>query len=113
NKIQNNPAGSDADKQRAISILLTQLIVTGGLTALSVQGARNVRALSGKPLELIEQNGVKVLRVVGETTPEPVVHPEKPATGTEHGNTAGHPAVTHEPEAEAAAKQHTQPEHVN
>lgn len=32
NKIQNNPAGSAEDKQRAISVLLTQLVVTGSLT---------------------------------------------------------------------------------
>ncbi|HMG56690.1 MAG TPA: DUF4157 domain-containing protein, partial [Kofleriaceae bacterium] len=70
-KIQNG-AGSPEDRQRAMAVLLTQLIVTGGLTALSVQGARNARALAGTPLEVIDQNGVKVLRVVGEGTPEPV-----------------------------------------
>jgi hypothetical protein len=71
NKIQSG-AGSPEDKQRAMAVLLTQLIVTSGLTALSVQGARSVRALSGRPLEIIDQNGVKVLRVVGEDTPAPV-----------------------------------------
>ena len=69
-KIQNG-AGSADDKQRAMAVLLTQLIVTGGLTALSVQGARSVRALSGRPLEIVDQNGVKVLRAVGEETPAP------------------------------------------
>ena len=113
NKIQNNPAGSEADKQRAISILLTQLIVTGGLTALSVQGARNVRALSGKPLELIDQNGVKLLRVAGESTPEVVLHPEKAATGTDGGGTAGRPNVTPEPGGEGASKTLAEHEHVS
>jgi hypothetical protein len=69
-KIQNG-AGSAEDKQRAMAVLFTQLIVTGGLTALSVQGARSVRALSGRPLEIVDQNGVKVLRVVGEDTSAP------------------------------------------
>jgi hypothetical protein len=66
-KIQNG-AGTAEDKQRAMAVLLTQLIVVSGLTALSVQGARNARALAGKPLEVVEQNGVKVLRVVGDTS---------------------------------------------
>jgi hypothetical protein len=112
-KIQNNPAGSAEDKQRAISVLLTQLIVTGGLTALSVQGARNMRALSGKPLELIDQNGVKVLRVAGESTPEPVLHPEKPATGPEAAAVGDHAKVAHEPGGEATPKTPQEPEHVN
>jgi hypothetical protein len=77
-------AGSAEDKQRAMAVLLTQLIVTGGLTALSVQGARSVRALSGRPLEIVDQNGVKVLRVVGEETPAPAgtstTAPGEPAT---------------------------------
>jgi hypothetical protein len=67
NKIQNG-AGTPEDKQRAMAVLLTQLIVVSGLTARSVQGAWNVRALAGKPLEVVDQNGVKVLRVVGEDT---------------------------------------------
>jgi hypothetical protein len=67
NKIQNG-AGAPEDKQRAMAVLVTQLIVVSGLTALSVQGARNARALAGKPLEVVDQNGVKVLRVVGEDT---------------------------------------------
>lgn len=66
-KIQNG-AGTPEDKQRAMAVLLTQLVVTGGLTALSVQGARISRALAGKPLEVVEQNGVKILRVVGDTS---------------------------------------------
>jgi hypothetical protein len=64
-------AGSNEDKQRAMAVLLTQLIVAGGLTALSVQGARNARSLSGKPLEVVEENGVPVLRIVGEQAPAP------------------------------------------
>jgi len=64
-KIQRG-AGSAEDKQRAMAVLLTQLLVTGGLTALSVQGARSARAMAGQPLELIEQNGANVLRVVGD-----------------------------------------------
>ncbi len=67
NKIQNG-AGTPEDKQRAMAVLVTQLIVVSGLTALSVQGARNARALAGKPLEVVDQNGVKVLRVVGDTS---------------------------------------------
>jgi hypothetical protein len=67
-KIQNG-AGTLEDKQRAMAVLLTQLVVVGGLTALSVQGARNARALSGQQLEIVEQNGAKVLRVVGDTPP--------------------------------------------
>ncbi len=72
-KIQNG-AGTPEDKQRAAAVLLTQLIVTGGLTALSVQGARNLRALAGQSLEIVDQNGGKVLRVAGEASPEPVPH---------------------------------------
>jgi hypothetical protein len=64
-------AGSPEDKQRAMAVLLTQLIVAGGLTALSVQGARNARALVGKPLEIVEENGVPVLRIAGEQAPAP------------------------------------------
>ena len=66
-KIQNG-AGTPEDKQRAMAVLVTQLIVASGLTALSVQGARNARALAGKPLEVVEQNGVNVLHVVGDTS---------------------------------------------
>jgi hypothetical protein len=67
-KVQKGP-GNAEDKQRAMSVLLTQLIVMGGLTVLSVRGARDVHVLAGKPLELIEQNGAKVLHVVGEDAP--------------------------------------------
>lgn len=70
NKIQSG-AGTLEDKQRAMAVLVTQLIVVSGLTALSVQGARSARALAGKPLEVVEQNGVKVLRVVGDTSAGP------------------------------------------
>jgi hypothetical protein len=87
--------------------------VTGGLTALSVQGARNVRALSGKPLELIDQSGVKVLRVAGESTPEPALSRKKPATRTEGGGTADHPDMTREPGDDVTAKTTTEPEHVD
>ena len=81
-RIQNNPAGSPEDKQRAIAVLLTQLAVTGALTVLSVRGARSARGLSGQPLELVDQSaGPPVLRVTGEHTPAPVAHPEQPATG--------------------------------
>jgi hypothetical protein len=77
-KIQNG-VGTPEDKQRAMAVLLTQLIVVSGLTALSVQGARNARALAGKPLEVVEQNGVKVLRVVGDTSAAPVGESEAAA----------------------------------
>jgi hypothetical protein len=112
-KIQNNPAGSAEDKQRAISVLLTQLIVTGGLTALSVQGARNMRALSGKPLELIDQNGVKILRVAGESAPEPVHHLEKSVAGHEAAAVGDHAEVGHAPVGEATPEMPREPEHVN
>jgi hypothetical protein len=88
-KIQNNPAGSPEDKQRAIAVLLTQLVVTGGLTVLSVRGARSVGALSGQPLELVEQNGGTVLRLTGDHAPESVVHPEKPVVGPDDAATGG------------------------
>jgi hypothetical protein len=102
-KIQNNPAGSAEDKQRAISVLLTQLVVTGSLTVLSVRGVRNVRALAGKPLELVDQNGATVLRVA-EDGPEPVPHPKRSATGPEVATAGDHPNVAHEPAAEAAPR---------
>jgi hypothetical protein len=119
NKIQRG-AGTPEDQQRAMAVLLTQLAVASGLTALSVQGARNIRAMAGKPLEVVEQNGVNVLRVVGEPTPEPAAAPKpaaadthspsnrigpKPADGSEHGSTAtdnhGMTGRTH-PEASGA-----------
>lgn len=80
NKIQNG-AGTPEDKQRAMAVLVTQLIVVSGLTALSVQGARNARALAGKPLEVVEQNGVKVLRVVGDTSAGAAAESEAAAKG--------------------------------
>ncbi|HEX3476085.1 MAG TPA: DUF4157 domain-containing protein [Kofleriaceae bacterium] len=104
NKIQNNAAGSAEDKQRAISILLTQLVVTGGLTVLSVRGVRDVRALAGRPLELVEQNGATVLRVAGEGGPEPVPHRGDPATDPEAATAGNHPNVTHEPAEEVAPR---------
>jgi hypothetical protein len=103
-KIENG-AGSPEDKQRAMAVLVTQLIVVSGLTALSVQGARNARALAGKPLEVVDQNGVKVLRVAGESTPEPVRHPESSAAGSEHGTPLGdHANVVHDASTEAGTK---------
>jgi Novel toxin 21/Domain of unknown function (DUF4157) len=94
-RIQNG-AGSPQDKQRAMSVLVTQLIVMGGLTALSVRGARGPRALAGQPLEVVEQDGVKILRVAGDDTsasgaprsvPRGHVEPDRPA-GTETTDTA-------------------------
>jgi hypothetical protein len=86
-KIQSG-AGSAEDKQRAMAVLLTQLIVTTGLTALSVQGARSVRALSGRPLEIVDQNGVKVLRVVGEDPSSIDGGPNAPEGSSSKGPTA-------------------------
>jgi hypothetical protein len=90
-KIQNG-AGTAEDKQRATGVLLTQLIVMGSLTALSVKGARDARALAGRQLEVIEQNGVKVLHVAGEPTPEPGAAVE-----------IGRPTTTGESEASSRA----------
>jgi hypothetical protein len=124
NKIQNG-AGTPEDKQRAMAVLFTQLIVVSGLTALSVQGARNARALAGKQLELVDQNGVKVLRVAGESSPEPIPHPERTAQGADqnpptvgrqdvggdqHGTAA--PRTPNEPEGVPAARAaHPPPAH--
>ncbi|HEX3475671.1 MAG TPA: hypothetical protein VHT91_11645, partial [Kofleriaceae bacterium] len=103
-KVQNG-AGTPEDKQRAMAVLLTQFVVAGGLTVLSVQGARNVRTLAGQPLELVEQNGVKVLRVAGESTPEPAPRPESSATSSGHSPpTGGPPNVAHDASAEARIK---------
>jgi hypothetical protein len=77
-------AGTPEDKQRAMAVLLTQLMVMSGLTALSVQGARSARTLAGQPLELVEQNGAKVLRVVGEDASAPA-GASKPAVRGELG----------------------------
>ncbi len=114
-RIQNGP-GSPEDKQRAMAVLLTQLIVAGGLTALSVQGARNVRALAGKPLELVDQNGAKVLRLVGDSTTEPATAktPEKSvAAGSEARSTGNaEPTAEHSSEPEPAKKPtSSSPEH--
>jgi len=95
-KIQNSP-GKDEDKQRAAAVLLTQLMVAGGMTALSVPNIRNARSLKGQSLELIDQNGAKVLRGVAEITPEPIPHAENSVTGSEHGAaTGGHQPVAHD-----------------
>jgi hypothetical protein len=80
-KIQSG-AGTPEDKQRAMAVLLTQLIVVSSLTALSVQGARSSRALAGQQLEVVDQNGAKVLRVVGEDTRSSVPLPEQAASAT-------------------------------
>jgi hypothetical protein len=100
-KIQRGP-GTAEDKQRAMTVMLTQLIVTGGLAAMSVQGARNARILAGQPLELVDQNGVKVLRVVGDTTPEPVAG-AKPAAADTHSpsGSSGPKPTDHGPNASA------------
>jgi len=80
-KLQNGP-GSPEDKQRAMAVLVTQLAVAGGLTALSVRGVRNVRALSGKPLEVVELQGVHVLRVVGDEPPMTALRAAGPEAST-------------------------------
>jgi hypothetical protein len=80
-------AGTPEDRQRAAAVLVTQWLVTGGLTVLSVQGARNARALAGQPIEIIEQNGVKVARVAGESAPEPAVGSKPAAADTQHPST--------------------------
>lgn len=63
--------GSPEDKQRATAVLLTQLLLTTGFTALSVRGARNARMLAGQPLELVERSGTLILRVAGDTRAAP------------------------------------------
>jgi hypothetical protein len=80
-------AGTHEDKQRAGAVLVTQWLVTGGLTVLSIQGVRNARALAGQPIEITEQNGVKVVRVVGESRPEPALGPKPEAADTQHPST--------------------------
>jgi Domain of unknown function (DUF4157) len=94
-KIQSG-AGTPDDKQRAMAVLLTQLIVTTGMTALSVQGARSARALGEQSLEIVDQNGAKVLRVVGEKTSTPEPRPDSLTRNTEHGAVAadGHETAT-------------------
>jgi hypothetical protein len=98
--------GSVEDKQRAMAVLLTQLIVTGGLTALSVQGARSVRALSGRPLEIVDQNGVKVLRVVGEETSQASGGPKTPEGRSSEAPTAEAPS-TAKPATKTPVAEHT------
>jgi hypothetical protein len=106
NQIQNG-AGSAEDKHRAMAVLLTQLLVTGGLTALSVQGARNVRGLAGKPLEVVDQNGVKVMRGEDESAPDLPLRAENSAASSDHGTpTGGHPNAAQDASAEAATKMH-------
>ena len=68
--------------------MATQWLVTGGLTVLSVQGARNARALASEPIEIIEQNGVKVARVLGESTPGAPSRPASHANGPNVNSTA-------------------------
>ena len=82
--------GSAEDRERATAVLLTQLMVTTGLTALSVHGARNSRALAGQPLELVEQSGVKVLRVVGDDTS--ILPPASKVPTTGHAELDPHPS---------------------
>jgi hypothetical protein len=103
NKIQNG-AGTPEDKQRAMAVLFTQLIVASGLTALSVQGARNARALAGTPLELVDQKGVPLLRVVGDDSPAPVVRPAPAPFPDESAVTGGHQRVTHDTGGAASTK---------
>ena len=62
-------AGTPEDKQRAMAVLLTQLIVVGGLTALSVQGARNARAVLGQQLEVVERQAGVGGQLVALRTP--------------------------------------------
>jgi hypothetical protein len=111
-KIQSG-AGTPEDKQRAMAVIFTQLVVTSGMTALSVQGARSARALAGQSLEIVEQNGVKVLRVTGEETSVPATHSDSLPKNTEHGAAApdGHEMAPYRqssdktaPNADGAAK---------
>ena len=122
-----NRTGTSDDQQRAASVLIAQLMVTTGLTALSVHGARNLHVPHGPPLELVEQNGVKMLRVLGEAseskispsvvheppaelktapsmTPELAGESSKTATGATHGAGAGPAAASeHAGQAHSAA----------
>jgi hypothetical protein len=99
----NRSHGTADDQQRASSVLIAQLMVTTGLTALSVQGARNLRMPHGPPLELIEQNGVKMLRVLGEDT-SALAGESKTAPGVTHQpplESRPAPGVTHQPPVES------------
>jgi hypothetical protein len=112
NKIQSG-AGTPEDKQRAMAVLLTQLVVVSGLTALSVQGVRNARSLAGKQLELVDQNGVKVLRVAGESSPESIPHPERTAQSADDTPpTAGPPEVGGDQHGTAPPRTSNEPEGV-
>jgi hypothetical protein len=55
-----------------------------------VHGARSTRALAGQPLELVEQSGVKVLRVVGDDAPASIGGSRLPAVGHDAGAAAKH-----------------------
>ena len=108
--------GSPEDQQRAMAVLLTQLVVMGGLTVLSVRGAREARAMAGRRLELVEAERGLELRVdegaeatphaagAQETAPPPV---ERAAAGDavahEAGQAAGRQASSGEPAAAAEA----------
>lgn len=107
-KIQGG-AGTPEDKQRAMAVLFTQLIVTGGLTVLSVQGARNARALSGQSLELVEQNGRQVLRLAGDDPSLSTPHPERPPelSGHDPATTELKPAAEHQSRSEHPAARET------
>jgi len=104
----NRGVGTPEDRQRASSVLIAQLMVTTGLTALSVRGARNLRVPHGPPLELVEQNGVTLLRVAGEDT-SAVVGESKTAPGVTHappsvGERAPIPATAATKEAAATTQ---------
>lgn len=81
-------AGSVEDKQRAAAVVLTQLIVVGGLTALSVRGARNTRALAGQNLEVVEQNGGAVLRGADESSSAVADRSKTPHGGADNNPTS-------------------------
>ena len=100
-KIQQG-AGTAEDKQRATAVLLTQLAVAGGLTALSVKGARDARTLDGQSLEIVDQSGANVLRRAGEDMPVPVPN-SKAAVGDTHTSAGDIGAKPVDPGGQAAA----------
>jgi hypothetical protein len=101
----NRSHGTADDQQRASSVLIAQLMVTTGLTALSVQGARNLRVPHGPPLELVEHNGVMMLRVAGEVVPESISHAETSVKGSGQGAaTSGHQPVAYDTSAATGTK---------
>ena len=113
NKIQQG-AGTPEDRQRAMAVLVTQLVVMSGLTALSVQGARSARALADRQLEVVERSGARVLRVVGEDSLPPATTAKEPrATSPElEGSRKAEPATTKQPTTpgqQTAALEGTQP----